>query len=98
LVPRIARQTFGPGELRALARGLVQDGLDGRYHDYSGAEQATMAIASVMNHLGQVAGLPDVPGARAAMDRLHAVLRDDERYEPARFREALAALRKTLGN
>jgi hypothetical protein len=73
----------------------VEDGAAGQYNDYSGAEQATMAIASVMNFLAKRGALPDVPGATRALDGLYAAVRDDEKYRPERFQAALEGLRKS---
>jgi hypothetical protein len=93
----LARRTFAAEDLRAIAMGLVDDGIAGQYHDYAGAEQATMAIGSVLAFMGRRGELRDVPAANAALARLHAVVRDDERYRPERFREELAALGRSLG-
>jgi hypothetical protein len=94
---RLATRVFGAGDLRAIASGLVEDGLAGAYHDYAGAEQATMAIGSVLAFMGRRGELADVARANAALARLHATVKDDEKYRPERFREALAALGGTLG-
>jgi hypothetical protein len=96
LVERIAGRSFDNEDLRGIAAGLVADGLDGRYRDYAGAEQATMAIASVMNYLAKRGALRRLREANAALDRLHETVRNDERYRPERFRDALGAVARTL--
>jgi len=65
LAVRVRRQ-----RLHGISR-LIGDGIAGEYSDYAGAEQATMAIASVLNFLAKRATLR---GSRrnAALDRLHA--------------------------
>ena len=93
----LAARTFVAEDLRAIAMGLVEDGVAGQYHDYAGAEQATMAIGSVLAFMGRRGELANVAGANAALAKLHAVVRDDEKYRPERFREALAALGSMLG-
>lgn len=93
----LAARTFAAEDLRAIAMGLVEDGVAGQYHDYAGAEQATMAIGSVLAFMGRRGELANVAGANAALAKLHAVVRDDEKYRPERFREALAALGSMLG-
>jgi hypothetical protein len=97
LTLRLAARTFAAGDLRAIAMGLVEDGAAGQYHDYAGAEQATMAIGSVLAFMGRRGELADVAAANAALARLHATVKDDEKYRPARFREELAALGRMLG-
>jgi hypothetical protein len=97
VMAELAARRFGAGDLRAILAGLVEDGLDGQYRDYAGAEQATMAIGSVLAFLGRRGELKDLGSANAALSRLHATLRDDEKYRPERFREALAELGRTVG-
>ncbi|HET9653471.1 MAG TPA: hypothetical protein VFP36_14835, partial [Usitatibacter sp.] len=80
------------------AAGLVQEAARGRYRDYAGAEQATMAVSSVMNWLARHGALANIREANAALDRVHETVRNDERYQPDRFRDAMAALAQTLGS
>src|SRR6185437_3010522 len=47
LVPIVAQHDFGRDDMRALADGIVAVGLDRDAADYPGAEQATMALASI---------------------------------------------------
>lgn len=85
---------FGPDDLRGLLDGLVEDGLAGEYRDYAGAEQATMALGSLLSFLARRGELKDAPAANAALDRLHEAVKDDESYRPERFRAALVQLRR----
>jgi hypothetical protein len=89
---------FTPADLRAMLDGLVADGLDGRYRDYAGAEQATMAIASLLDFLVKRGAVRDVRAANRALDGVYETVKNDETYRPERFRESLAALGRTLGN
>ena len=93
---QLATRTFRGEDLRAILAGLVGDGLDGAYRDYSGAEQATMAIASLMGFLGKRGELKDLRAANAALDRLYDTVKDDEKYRPERFRAALDELGRTV--
>ena len=93
LARRIAARRFEPQDLRAMLSGLIEDGLAGEFRDYAGAEQATMAIGSLLNFLAKRAELRDVRAANAALDRLHRVVRDDEKYRPTEFHAALTQLR-----
>jgi hypothetical protein len=92
LVPKIAARAFGPEDLRAMLAGLVTDGTSGQYRDYAGAEQATMAIGSLLEFLAKRGGVRDVGAANAALDRLHREVRDDERFRPSQFADALTQL------
>jgi hypothetical protein len=96
LVARLSQRSFSGNDLRGMLGGLVDDGLAGEYSDYAGAEQATMAIGSVLNFLARRGELKDIRQANAALDRLHAELRNDERFRPENFRAALGGLGKTV--
>jgi hypothetical protein len=93
----LAARTFRNDDLVAMLGGLVDDGLEGRYRDYAGAEQATMAIGSLASFLAQRGALRDVAAVRAAIDGLYAEVRNDERYRDANFREALKSVRAAIG-
>jgi hypothetical protein len=92
LVAKLATRSFAPGDLRAMVAGLIDDGVNGQYRDYAGAEQATMAIASLANYLGKRRELADIGGVNAALDQVYETVKDDETYKPERYRAALAAL------
>jgi hypothetical protein len=95
-LPRLAAHSYGGGDLKAILAGLVEDGMAGQYRDYAGAEQATMAIGSLLAFLGRRGELGDVRGANAALDGLHQAVKDDEKYRPDRFQAALAELGRAL--
>jgi hypothetical protein len=92
VVKSLAGRSFRGEDLRAMVQGLVADGLDGQYRDYAGAEQATMAVGSLLAYLDKRGELRDRRAANAALDRLHEAVKDDEKYRPARFQSALAEL------
>jgi hypothetical protein len=95
LVTRLASRPFAGDDLRAMVMGLVDDGLAGQYRDYAGAEQATMAIGSLLNFLAKRGEL-EARGANAAMDRLLATVKDDEDFRPQRFQASLGEMRDGL--
>jgi hypothetical protein len=95
VVEQLARRSFDREDLRAMATGLVEDGLAGNYRDYAGAEQATMAIGSLLNFMAR-RGDVDARAANAALERLHATVKNDEKYRPDAFRDALGGLREVI--
>jgi hypothetical protein len=97
LVASLAQRRFDSADLRAMVAGLVQDGVAGEYRDYAGAEQATMAVASLLNYLARRGELADVRGVNAALDQVYETVKDDETYRPARYQAALAALGARVG-
>ena len=96
-IRKLATRNFDTADLRAILSGLIEDGLAGQYSDYQGAEQATMAMASVMNFLAKRGDLRvGAADPNKALDRVYEAVKDDEKYQPARFRAALADLQKTV--
>jgi hypothetical protein len=96
LVPALAARRFGALDLRGMVAGIAADGAAAQYRDYAGAEQATMAVGSLLAWLAKTGGIADVRAANAAMDRLHETVKDDEKYRPERFQAALAALARAV--
>jgi hypothetical protein len=88
IVGVLSRRAFRIEDLRTMAMGLVEDGRAGQYRDYAGAEQATMAIGSLLNFLAK-RGAVDARAANGAMDALLDTVKSDERYKDAAFRQAL---------
>ncbi|MCM2327935.1 MAG: cytochrome c family protein [Lysobacter sp.] len=96
VIAKLRGREFDDRDLRAILAGLVEDGIAGSYADYAGAEQATMAIASVMNFLARRGSLGDVRAANAALDRVFETVRNDEKYRGERFQSALSGLKPHL--
>jgi hypothetical protein len=56
-----------------------------------------MAIGSLLDFLVKRGQVRDVRAANAALDRLHATVKDDEKFRPERFREALRDVGRIAG-
>jgi len=96
VVEKLRTRPFDDADLRAILQGLIDDGLAGQYTDYAGAEQASMAIGSVLNFLAKRGAVRDVKAANASLDRLFVTVKDDEKYKHERFQQALAGLKTTV--
>ncbi|APV51183.1 hypothetical protein BWI17_16740 [Betaproteobacteria bacterium GR16-43] len=96
VMTKLSTRDFSNDDLRAILAGLIEDGLAGQYSDYAGAEQATMAMSSVMNFLAKRGELRTVGDANKALTRVYDTVKDDEKYKPQAFQAALADLRKTV--
>ncbi|MGZ5082392.1 MAG: multiheme c-type cytochrome [Usitatibacter sp.] len=96
MVRGLAAHSFGGDDLRAMLAGLVEEGRAGRLRDYSGAEQATMAIGGLLGFLSTRGELRDARGSREALDRLYDTVKDDEKFRPESFEAALDALGRTV--
>jgi hypothetical protein len=89
LIARLANRSFNAADLRAIVQGLLDDGRAGVYRDYSGAEQATLAIGSLTNFMFQRGMLKSAAPANRALARLQAAVADDENFKPEQFQAAL---------
>jgi hypothetical protein len=97
LINRLQTRSFAEPEMRAVLRGLVDDGLAGQYRDYAGAEQATMAIGSVANFMYQRGALKSAAAINSGLASLQNSVSNDERYQPAQFETALRNFRGQAG-
>ncbi len=89
----IASSGLSNDNLRAMALALVDDGLAGAYADYAAAEQAAMALGSLVNTLHKVGQLKSAANLNKGLASLRAVLLHDEAYKPDEFQARLRAFR-----
>ena len=95
MVPRIATYRFSGNDVRAILNGLIDDGLGGQYNDYQGAEQAAMAVQSVVDFMDRHS-LQRKQAVQPAMTRMLAAVASDERYQPAAFEQSLRELKASM--
>lgn len=90
---KIAASGVSNDNLRAMALALVDDGLAGAYPDYAGAEQAAMALGSVVNTLHKLGQLKSAATLNQGLAAVRAALLQDEAYKQAEFQARLRAFR-----
>jgi hypothetical protein len=85
-------------QVRGLASGLARDAAAGYYRDYSGSEQAVMAIQALAASLNASGDLDDAALARinAAIAKLLADTHDPERFDPRSVPPELRQLQAEL--
>jgi hypothetical protein len=98
LEAQVLARSFGAADMRAMLDSLLTDGVGGEFQDYGGAEQAVMAMHSILDAL-KAAG--DLDAARAArvketLKRLYEVLKDENTYRPERLVAELGTLKTDL--
>jgi hypothetical protein len=84
---RIAARAMGPVERAALVDAVLAASGRGEYPDYAAAEQTAMAVTLLL------AGSGRAPKADPRIEALFADLKDDARYDAARFNRILLLLR-----
>ena len=100
LVPVVAQHDFGRDDLRALADGIIAAGLDRDAADYPGAEQATMALASIVSAMktGGYASESQAKAMNTALNGLYETLTKDDTYRPETYLAALKDFQKSLAS
>lgn len=76
---------FGQKLIRGIRKSILDFGSKGEFRDYSGAEQATMAIDLLTFALGEDVSLKN------QLDRLYSVLENESRFSPSEFEKAVRA-------
>ena len=96
LSAELDRRTLTAADMRGVLEALVDEGLNGQFRDYAGAEQATMAIGSVTNFMYQKGFLKSARDINGGLANLQAAVANDERYSPGQFEAALRNFRGTV--
>lgn len=97
LTTELNQRTLTAADMRGVLAALVDEGLNGQYRDYAGAEQATMAIGSVANFMYQKGILKSARDINGGLANLQAAVANDEHYSPGQFETALRNFRGTVG-
>jgi hypothetical protein len=97
LTAALDQRTLTPADMRGVLAALIDEGLNGQFRDYAGAEQATMAIGSVTNFMYQKGILKSARDINGGLANLQAAVANDERYSPGQFETALRNFRGTAG-
>ena len=97
LTAELEQRTLTAADMRGVLAALVDEGLNGQFRDYAGAEQATMAIGSVTNFMYQKGILKSARDINGGLANLQAAVANDERYSPGQFETALRNFRGTVG-
>ncbi len=94
-LPGVGAHDFGADSLGPILDSLVRDADAGEFRDYAAAEQASMAVQSVVVAF-QNAGAVDearTAGLQTRVDALYATVERDEGYDMSRFVSALRQVR-----
>jgi hypothetical protein len=98
LLPTVSSHDFTHDDLKALADGIVSLGLTGNDVQYSEAEQATMALASILGAAKSFGNLnyDQVTAMTNAMSGLYGAFASDESYREEPLVRALREFRRTI--
>lgn len=94
LMPILTKHDFARDDALALAKAVVAAGTGGTDLDYSGAQQETMALESVVAAMKAFGYANDaqIKALNGALDGLYSAVAADHPYDPDRFVAALRAV------
>jgi Cytochrome c554 and c-prime len=98
LVQTLSSHDFTRDDMKALAEGVIAIGLTGDDTDYSGAEQATMALGSIVSAMKSSGYLntEQIKSMNDALTALDKLIADNATYQPATFVKALKDFQKAI--
>lgn len=93
LIGRLNGMKFQSNDLRPLLVALIDRGTKGDYADYASAEQATMAVSSVLDAMKMASVVSDTQYKELSgvLNQAYAAVEKDEAYNPKQFQAALQA-------
>ena len=99
LTELIVAHEFSATDVSNITRGLINEGIWEGYSDYVAAEQCVMALSVLVISWDELNALDEAARSkvRAEIDRMYALVQDDEAYDPAAFSDSLRTMRQTLG-
>ena len=91
LIDKFADREFKADDMKVLLNGIIANGLKGEYVDYAGAEQASMAIGTIVTAMQNVGALDEdeMDDLNDALDMIFEAVDDDEKYLPQTFMASL---------
>jgi hypothetical protein len=99
LVTRFASHGFGRDDVRALATGVISDGLNKNdFIEYAAAEQATMALSSIINTMRNTGMLNEAQfkSVNESLNKLYEATSKDEAFKATTFAGALRDFSQAL--
>jgi hypothetical protein len=95
---RIQAAAPNGAQMSALADGIIDHAARGDYQNYAAAEQATMALSSLIDAMKDAGTLSpaQVKTAVKALDPCYAAVAKDEAYVPSAFTAAVQNVRAVL--
>lgn len=99
LVEKFAEHSFGKDDMQALLGGVTRAGIEaGDYVEFSGAEQATMALGAIVAALKNTGAVDQAQYGqlKAALDKCYDAVAKDEAYQPRTFAAALQGMNAAI--
>ena len=94
----LSSRDFNRDDMKGLAEGVVSIALSGDDTEYSGAEQATMALGSIASAMSMSGYLTaeQTKAMNNALSGLYETIADDATYRPETFVRAMKDFQKTI--
>ncbi len=94
----LATHDFTKADMHDMAMAVVRASTDGDTSDYAGAEQATMAFASIIYTLNAEGDINEgqYNTLKAALNQCYGALQKEDSYDPVKFAAAAQAVSKVM--
>lgn len=98
LIAAFSNRTFKAEDMKVLLNGIIANGLEGEYVDYAGAEQAAMAVGTIVTAMQNAGTLnkDQMAGVNTALDKVFEAVDDDEKYRPQTFMASLREFQQSV--
>jgi len=95
---RAGAHGFSRDDMQAMLIGLLDESKAGELFDYASAEQAVMALGSIISAMKTIGAIDaaQLEKLNAALERCYAATADDELYRPADFAAAIEGFRPLI--
>ncbi len=100
LIDVFVSRNFGPADMQEMLVAVIEEGLAGEYADYAAAEQATMALASILDAIkrDELIDQSQYDTMIVALEASYQAVEKDESYKPTAFAKALKEFKTAIPN
>jgi hypothetical protein len=94
----LAAHEFTKADMHEMAMAIVRASANGDTSDYAGAEQATMAFASIIYTLNAEGSIDagSYNALKAALNQCYSAIQKEDSYDPVKFAAAAQAVSKVM--
>jgi len=98
LVEAFSAHSFGKADMQALLAGVVESGLARQFLDYSDAEQAAMAVSTIITAMRQTGAIDkgQYDALKGSIDKCYEAVAKDEEFNADAFIAALEELKSKI--
>lgn len=98
LISTFEKHDFSSSDVKSILNTLINNAIKGEYVDYAGAEQASMAIASLVNGMSDMGILKNsnLKNINGGLEKIYTTVDNAENYKPKLFVESLQQFKQKI--